>query len=481
MDKHPADARLRTGQDYLRGIERRRALYYGDQRVESVSRHPELSLQAGHIAQVYDVLAAPEHRQLVMAKDGGGSVPIAYKRPTSGADLAQLRGCVELALARTSPMLERLPLLAPSCLLALALCEARVDKESRCKGNALAFLQRQAGEQSYIVPATVDPRGNRALRADQQHDPDLSLRVVRESDAGIHVRGAKMVATAAAIADELIVLPTSGGVKEEIDYALSFAVPIDSDGITVIARRGYRHAERGDQQFSQFDESDAMVAFDDVFVPWERVFVYKEPEMVRAMRTHITAWSSIHFLIGAKAKAELMLGLASLISSHNGIRDTPGIQAKLMEIATYIETVGAFLTAAEARPVVAFADTVSPAPSLLAAGRYYAANNYHPLLKTVHDVAGSLASTGLSIGDVKDAAIRELVGKYYATDRIDGLTRLKVFRLIHDLTVGELAGHKALFMIFAEGSLMAHVSRLAGVFDLKPYEQQAARIVGDIE
>jgi 4-hydroxybutyryl-CoA dehydratase/vinylacetyl-CoA-Delta-isomerase len=208
------------------------------------------------------------------------------------------------------------------------------------------YLKRVQREDLSVAGALTEPRGDRKRRALQWPDPYLSLKVVERRSGGIVVRGAKINISGPYASHELVVLPQSSKTEGEEDYALSFAVPTDAPGITYICQYSPYSAERevaddpfelGNPMFGQ--RETAMVVFDDVFVPWERVFhcgevAYSGKMVVRFARTH-------RMTCGGTCKVgfmNLVIGAAKLIQEYKGLERAPHINDELTEMVTLRET-----------------------------------------------------------------------------------------------------------------------------------------------
>jgi len=190
--------------------------------------------------------------------------------------------------------------------------------------------------------AQTDVKGNRALRPHQQADPDLYLRVIEHRDDGIVVRGAKNHITAAAVAEEIIVLPTRMLTPEEDEYAVAFAVPGDWEGVKLVTRASSHKREKFSCPAGEFGDVENFIIFDDVFVPNDRVFLSgREGEHAFGGWTALLfALYHRHSYTGCKpASSEILLGFSALVSEYSGIEDKKHVQSKLADLISVIELV----------------------------------------------------------------------------------------------------------------------------------------------
>ena len=172
----------------------------------------------------------------------------------------------------------------------------------------------------------TDPKGDRKRRAHEQDDPDLYVRIVERTKDGIVVRGAKLHITAASLVHELVVMPTKGMRQDEKDYAVSFSIPVNTKGVNII-NRSFAPAELNAFDYpasAHHSMPEGFVVFDDVFVPWDRVFLAGEVQLASRLAQSLGLWERTGGVIEAVRLSELFVGLAQLVTEHQGKEQRPG-------------------------------------------------------------------------------------------------------------------------------------------------------------
>ena len=185
----------------------------------------------------------------------------------------------------------------------------------------------------------TDPKGDRKRRAHEQDDPDLYVRIVERRSDGIVVRGAKLHITAASVIHELVVMPTKGMRQDENAYAVSFSIPVNTKGVSII-NRNFAPAELNAFDYpasSHHSMPEGFVVFDDVFVPWERVFLAGEVQLASKLAQSLGLWERTGGVIGAVEQSELFVGLAQLVTEMQGKESDAVAQASIAELITYAQ------------------------------------------------------------------------------------------------------------------------------------------------
>ena len=227
----------------------------------------------------------------------------------------------------------------------MALSEAGpwfAQADPRFADNIAAYYEKVREEDLLTTHTLIPPQANRAAGPGQQVDGRaLGAHVVREDDNGIVVRGARMLATIGPIADELLVFPSTvlKGTPEDAPYSFAFAINCDAPGLRFICRENLDYG-RNHPLGGRFDEIDAVVIFDDVHVPWERVFMLGLPELCNSFYTDTSAVVHMTHQVTARttAKAEAFLGLMSLMTEAIGIEQFSHIQEDLAQVITIVGT-----------------------------------------------------------------------------------------------------------------------------------------------
>jgi 4-hydroxyphenylacetate 3-monooxygenase len=320
----------------------------------------------------------------------------------------------------------------------------------------------------------IPPQANRAVSGSQQVRGSLMAHVAAESDSGIVVRGARMLATIGPFADELLVFPSTvlRAAPEDKPYSFAFAIPCDTPGLRFIAREplDYGRSHFDHPLGSRFDEPDAVVVFDDVHVPYERCFTLGGPEACNGFYTATSALEHMTHQVVARtrAKTEYVLGLVSLLVEAIGIGQFQHVQADVAEVITTLETLRAFTRAAEADAAMNDYGVLTPAWAPLNAAR----NLYPKLYQRFPEILRKLGASGLMAtpaeADVFGPAAAD-IGTYLQAATLSGTERVRLFRLVWDTCASAFAGRQALYEYYFFGDPVRMAGAYLAGYDRSPY------------
>jgi 4-hydroxyphenylacetate 3-monooxygenase len=282
--------------------------------------------------------------------------------------------------------------------------------------------------------------------------------VVAERDGGIVVKGAQMLGTGSAVADRIFVSCIKPLRPGEEDCALSFLVPTATEGLKLYCRRPYAVGQPSSYDYplsSRFDESDAMVVFDDVFVPWEDVFVYRSIDGVRDQfhRTAAHVLGNTQAQIRLTVKAQFLLGLAAKVCEANGLTALPPVQDKLGELASLVSLVEGMVLAAEATAAPDPFGIYKPNPRFLYGIMGLQSELYPRLLHILRELSGAgVIGTPSSYRDLTSAETRGDMAAYLAASDEELEGRVKLFKLVWDAVGSEFAGRHHQYEMFYAGA-----------------------------
>ena len=332
-----------------------RAVWVEGERVKDVTKHKAFRGAAHSVARLYDIAAAPENRELMTftSPRTGGPVHRGYQIPRSHADLRARRLFSEKWAEATFGLMGRTPDHVAGFFTGYAAVpEVFAKGGQKYADNVVAFYEKMRDEHLYVSYAIVPPQIDRSKPAHKQSDPALYAGVVKERDDGIVISGAQQLATGGVLSDWLhlsCIHPLQPG---DENYANCLAVPINAPGLKLYPRRPF--ALRADNSFdyplsSRFDETDNYVIFDNVFVPWEHVFIYRNIEVSRDQWWKTTA----HTLGNHQAqvryvtKLRFMIGLAHRMNEMTGNAAAPPVQVMMGELAALVSIYEGMLLAQE--------------------------------------------------------------------------------------------------------------------------------------
>jgi len=310
----------------------------------------------------------------------------------------------------------------------------------------------------------------------------LPARVVKETDGGIVIRGARMLATLGPIADELEVFPSTvvRTGPEDAPYTFGFVVPCGTPGLKFICRETFdlNRSHHDHPLASRFEEMDAVVVFEDVLVPWERVFLYGDPELANGAFGASNAVIHMAHQVMAKniAKTEFMLGLVSLIVDTIAIEPFQHVHEKVAEVIIGLETMRALKRVAEADAQIDRWGMMTPARGPLDAAR----NLYPKLYPRFVEIVQQLSASGL-MAIPTEADIQGPIGpdieRFFTAARADARDRIALFRLAWDTAVSSFGSRQALYERFFFGDPVRMAGALFNTYDRKPYMERVREFI----
>jgi 4-hydroxyphenylacetate 3-monooxygenase len=465
---------MRTGAEYLRSLKDGRRVFVDGERVKDVTTHPAFSGAARSIANLYDIAAAPELRERMTfaSPKTGAPVQRGWQIPRSHADLRARRLFSETWAEATFGLMGRAPDHVAGFFVGYASTpQFFASAGQQFADNLVAFYEFMRDNHIYCTYAIVPPQIDRSKPAHQQSDPTLYAGVVKERDDGIVIKGAQQLATGGVLADYLhlsCIQPLQPG---DENYANCLAVPVDSDGLKFYPRRPFSRAgSTFDYPLSsRFDESDSYVIFDNVFVPWERVFIYRNVELSRDQWRKTPS----HLLGNHQAqtryvtKLRFMAGLAQRMNELTGNAANPAVTIVMGELVALISIYEAMLLAHETM------GTVRDGVLWPSATAYYAASAMQSefngrMLEIIREMAGSTFITlPSSDADFANAEIAADIERYMRSGTTDAKSRIKLMRLIWDFLGSEFGSRHAQYEKFYGGPSFAAKQNLYRNFDFK--------------
>jgi len=332
------------------------------------------------------------------------------------------------------------------------------------------------------VLCITDAKGDRSKSAIEQDDPDLYLRIVDRRPDGIVISGAKLHISSAAIAHELLVIPTKRMKQSEADYAVACAVPVNAPGLTII-NANFSPRSDFDERFYPYSAKHMMtegfVVFDEVFVPNERVFLAGEVEHSATFAHSLGLWERLGSLGHYVDVADTLTGLAQLISEANGLERIPHIRDKIGELIIYATVIRSTYESAIAHSELTHDGYASPNELFTNAGKYYAASNFAHMVQHLHDLAGGSVLTAPALSDLEHPETGKYVAKYMRTKvGIDAEYRMRLFHAIRDYTADAYGGWQLVTMLQAGGGLYAQQLVASKYYDMARAKRLALETAG---
>src|SRR5205809_2956789 len=351
---------MRTGSDYLRSLNDGRQVLVDGERVKDVTAHVAFREAARSLARLYDMAAAPQMRERMTFISSKTREPVlrAYQIPDSHADLRARRLFSETWAEATFGLMGRTPDHVAGFFCGYA-ATPRVFAAGGQKfaDNVVACYEDMRDNHLYAAYAIVPPQIDRSKPAHKQSDPTLYAGVVKERDDGIVISGAQQLATGGVISDVIhlsCIHPLQPG---DENYANCLAVPVNTPGVKLYPRRPFAMGATNAFDYplsSRFDESDSYVIFDNVFVPWERVFIYRNLELSRDQwwKTPSHLYGNHQAQVRYVTKLRFMIGLAQRMNEMTGNIANPAVQIMMGELAAWVSIYEHMLLSHETTAVV---------------------------------------------------------------------------------------------------------------------------------
>lgn len=474
---------LKTARQYLESLQDGRAVYYRGERVADVTTHPELGIGARHCAIDYELASDPEHLALCQFTENGRTLNRFYKIPQDAEDLLKRRELIAATTQAGRAIIQLIREIGTDFLFAHTIVSHAMQEKLKAPHyeRLRAYHGYLAGNDLAMAVAQTDVKGDRSRGPAEQEHPDYYVRVVDRQKDGMVVRGCKAHTTSSIYANEIIALPTRNLADSDADYAVAFAVPANATGLRFIVSplSGGSKSAFHYPVSSRHKIYDTLTVFDDVFVPWERVFLCGETAYAGALALGFVEFHRYTAISYKLPLMDLMIGAAMLIAEANGIEHAGHVREKLSRLIAYRETVRALTVAAahECRlkgPGVAVPDT-----TITNIAKQFFAENYHVMVQKVQDIAGGLLVTGPGEEDLANPETKADVEKYLGGRKgVGAHNRLRLFNLIRDLFTSEIGGYHDLLAIHAEGSLEAQKITILRGFDARACRSFAAECAG---
>jgi 4-hydroxyphenylacetate 3-monooxygenase len=476
---------LRKGSEYLASLADGRVIHLDGERIDDVSSDRRLSGAARTVASLLDMQhdASIGVAMSYTSPTSGQPVGLSHIEPRSKADLEARRGAMSVWMRATQGMFGRSPDFMNVFVSSLGSAASFFAEGGKEYGANIRRFSDEVRERDLVLThVLVNPQVDRSKSVEKQ-DIDLACRIVRETDAGIVVSGARMVSTLAAYSDEIVVMPSSyiSNTPEARDYAFGFSIPVATPGLSFVCRPSIvpQAASTLDYPLSmRLDESDAVVVFKDVLVPWERVFVHRNPTLCNRIypETFIGSHTSHQAAVKALAKTEFMLGLALSLAKSTKIDTYLHVQGMLAEIMLFRETVMASIVAAEAKASPTKFGTTAPDPLPFWVVRLGFPRMFHRMQEIIQLLGAGGLVAAPSYAEFSGEAAAD-VQEYLQSSTQNAEDRVRLCRLAFDASVSSFAGRQQLYERYYTGDPV----RLAGTLvNLYPHKDGCIRQVDEL-
>ncbi len=467
---------MRTGSEYLRSLNDGRQLFLDGERVKDVTAHRAFREAARSVARLYDIAAAPELRERMTFTSPKTGEPVlrAYQIPHSHADLAARRRFSETWAEATFGLMGRTPDHVAGFFCGYA-ATPRVFAAGGEKfaENVVAFYEHMRDAHLFVSYAIVPPQIDRSKPAHKQSDPTLYAGVVKERDDGIVISGAQQLATAGAISDFIhlsCIHPLQPG---DENYANCLAVPVNAPGLKLYPRRPFAPGATNSFDYPlsiRFDESDSYVVFDNVFVPWERVFIYRSVEISRDQwsKTPSHLYGNHQAQVRYVTKLRFMIGLAQRMNEMTGNAANPAVQIMMGELAALVSVYESMLLAHETMSSIDTDGVLWPSRTALYGAMALQSELNGRMLEIVRELTGAAMITlPSSVHDFESSETASDMERYMRSASSDAKSRVALMRLAWDFIGSEFGSRHAQYEKFYGGASFIVKQNAYRSFDFK--------------
>jgi aromatic ring hydroxylase len=459
---------LMSSQDYVNSLKDGREIYYRGTKVYDVTQHEVLRSAVNHASLIYKLQENEKTRDLFVYKDDNfGYSSKFYKIPRNGNDLMERFNLIYETSKMGRGSFDVIKGIGSDAIFALMIITKKIDSylKTRYYENIMKFYEYVIKNDLGLAVAQTDVKGDRDLRPFEQEDKDLYLRIVDKNKDGIIVRGAKSHITQAPVANEIIVLPTRNMSEKDKDYAVSFSIPSNTKGLKMISKPLKAvETSLNDPWFvlgKENMETQSLIIFDDVFVPWERVFLAGEYQFAGPLAVMFPTFHRFTAISYRAVIGDLLIGLGKLLAELNGIDDKSHIRRDIVDMIKYKEILRESALAASLYAEID-EDTKIAVPNRVFTniGKLISNETYLNVVKDLVEIAGGLADTLPSTQDFYNEEEARYLKKYLVGKKgTDPLTRSKILSLTREL-LSSLGAFFTTIMIHAEGSIEASVIEL---------------------
>lgn len=465
----------RKGKEFIQKLqEDSPEIWHRGERVGDLTKHPAFRNGLHSLAALYDLQWQQPEVMLFDSPDSRAKVGRSYMIPRTHEELKSITRMMKVWADFHHGMLGRAPDYLNRAIAGYAGGADFIARhEPRFASNVRSYHAHVRENDLCLTHTLITPQANRAVGTAEQADPYLAARVKEETDAGIVIRGARMLATLP-MADEIMVFPSTllKNRPEDAPYAFGFSIPCATPGLKFICRESLDYGRSHyDHPFgSRFEEMDAVVVFDDVFVSWERVFLYRDVEICNQAYSATGAIVNMAHQVMVKnlAKTEYLLGLASLMAHTIGIEVFQHVQEKLAEIWVNMETIKALLHSAESNAALDEFGVMRPAWDPLDAGRNLYPRLYPRMIEIIQQLGASGLVAAPTEADVK-GPLAEEIKRFFQAARAEAHERIPIFRLAWDTALSAFASRQVLYERYFFGDPVRMAGALVRSHDMTPY------------
>ncbi len=450
---------IKTGEQHIASLRDGREVYLDGELVTDVTTHPAYRGAVASIGRMFDFQSAPENRDLMTFEtETGTRANRIWELPGSYDALQTRRAGLEAWTELHAGFMGRAPDHVASCIAGMFMGLDVFEAYNPERAKALADYYRHARDNDlYLTYVIINPQADRSKSAAQQADPFLSAGVVSRDADGLVIRGAKMLATGGIMANEVFVTCIQPLQPGDEKYAVSFAIPMNTKGLKILSRKSYEASATSvfdNPLASRFDENDAVLYFDDVKVPWNRVFIDQDIAMCQKQfhATPAHSYQNYQAMIRLSVKLRFLVGIAHRTAEVNGIIGFPQVKEMLGQLAAEVSMVEAFVLGMEAKGSRR-GEYFVPDRGLLYGAQVLTQQLYAKVINTLRELAGGgMIMLPSSVKDFENPELTALIGKTQQSPAANAVDKVKFYKLAWDAVGSEFASRHSQYEMFFAGA-----------------------------
>jgi 4-hydroxybutyryl-CoA dehydratase/vinylacetyl-CoA-Delta-isomerase len=473
---------IKTAEQYYESLKKLKpTAYILGEKVENPTKHPLLKHMAAAVAKTYEMENDPEGKKLLTTKSNliDEDVSRFVSFYNSPEELMTKVHMLKFLSQRIGGCYMRCT--GMDAINAVGIEAYNCDQKHGTEyfPRLQEFVKLMQKNDFVVFSGVTDVKGDRMLRPSQQKDPDMYLHVVDKNKDGIIVRGAKIHQTGSMCAHWALIVPTRNMQEDDKDYAVCFAVPNDAEGLIHVYGRGTLEAQplqNCDMGNAEFGKASPMVIFNDVFVPWDKVFLCGEYEYAGPMVINFGNYHR-HSHGGCKCGVgDIYIGAAAAAAEYSGLSKVSHIKNKYAEMLKVIEAIYGCSIAASVESTKTPSGIYSVDPVLSNTSKLYEGKELAEVIRMMIEIAGGMTTDLPSDKDFDNPEIGPMLKKYLkGVDGVDTMDRIKIFRLIEKLA---FESRDIVSNIHGAGSPETHRMTILRNYDLNAAKKMAKKLAG---
>ena len=462
----------KTGSEHIKSLKDGRTVYIDGKLVPDVTEHSAFRNSVKSAALLYDYQARPENIELMTYLPEGSNRRInrAWQMPRNYDEMIKRRRAMQAWASLSYGFMGRSPDHLASALVGQRMGIEVFERHGPKRAQAPRDYFEEASRNDYFLTyVIINPQAERAKDWGEQKE-EMVARIVDEDSGGVTIRGAKMLGTSSIMANEVFVANLQPLKPGEEDLAFSCALPMNAKGLRVLSRKSYEAAAVSifdNPISSRFDENDALIYFEDVKVPWERIFVHRDTDMCRA-QFHDTAghtYQNYQSQIRLSVKIKFMTGLAHRITEAIGTTNIPSVREQLGHLAAHSSMVNAMMAGMEAEGSMR-GEWYVPNKHFMYSAQVLTQDLYPRIVNTLRELSGgALIMLPSSIHDFKDPQLKRIIDVTQRAAKMGPEEKVKFLKAAWDAVGSEFGSRHTQYEMFYAGARFVTTGHSYRTFD----------------